>query len=150
MRQSTTMIRTMLILGSIIFFSTLGSSQFNIGAGLTYIERGNEIGLQAKAFYGWNDSWGAAATFDYILTDGTDFDINGDIHYRFNIGRDARIHPLAGLNLAKFNADSTLDIGINLGVFAAMPIQDRLKLYLEPKVIIGGQSSFAISMGVMI
>jgi len=86
----------------------------------------------------------------HLLFKGIDFDINGDVHYRFNIGRDARIHPLAGLNLAKFNGNSTLDIGINLGIFASMPIQDRLQLYLEPKVILGGQSSFAISVGVMI
>ena len=149
MRQSTTMIKTLLILGSLLFCS-LGYSQVNIGAGLTYLERGNEIGLQAKVLYSWNDNWGASAGFDYILTDGTNFDINGDVHYRIQIGRDARINPLAGLNLVKYNSNSPIDIGINLGVFAVMPIQDRLQLYLEPKVILGGQRSFVISVGVMI
>ncbi len=128
----------------------VGYSQFNFGAGLTYLERGSDIGIQGKTFLGLSEYWGAALGADFILTNDIVFDINADAHYRFNVGQQSRIHPFGGLNLAKFPESSEIDIGINFGVFASFPIQNRLQLYLEPKVIVGGLKTFVLSAGVML
>jgi len=141
------------ILLALIFIGSLaqmGSSQFDFGVGLTYLERGSDIGLQGKTFLGLSEFWGASVGADFILTQDIVFDINADAHYRINIGQESRIHPLAGLNLAKFPDNSEIDIGVNFGLFASFPIQNRLQLYLEPKVIVGGLKTFVISAGVML
>lgn len=135
---------------TLLTIATLSNAQINVGVGLTYIENNNQIGLQGKALLGLSDNWGISAGGDYILSKDIAFDINADAHYRFDIGQNGKIHPLAGLNFTKYPDNSDIDIGLNFGVFAAMPIQDRFKLYIEPKVIIGGLKSFVISAGVML
>ncbi len=128
----------------------LGISQFHIGGGLSYVERGNEVGLGAKATLGLAEFWGAALGTDLILTNGAKFSINADAHYRLRLGENTSINPLAGLNFTKFSDNSDLDIGINLGVFTMIPLQDRLNLYIEPKITVGTFNSFVLSAGIML
>ncbi len=130
-------------------FAFQAHSQFNIGAGMTYVERGNEVGIGAKAFLGLNQFWGASLGANWILTNDIKYDINADAHYRLNLG-EVRIHPLGGLNFSKLTDISGLDIGINLGVFSFIPLQERLNLYIEPKITLGNYNSFVLSAGVML
>jgi len=138
---------SLILIGSLL---QIGKSQFDVGLGLTYLEQGSDIGLQGKTFLGLSEFWGISAGADFILTKDIKFDINADAHYRFNIGQESRIHPFGGLNLVKFPNDTEIDIGINLGVFASFPIHNKLQLYIEPKVVLGGLNTFVLSAGVMI
>lgn len=140
-------ILVLFFIGSLV---QMGNSQFDFGVGLTYLERGNDIGLQGKTFLGLSEYWGASVGADLVLTKGIKFDINADAHYRINIGQQSRIHPFAGLNLAKYADIQEIDIGINLGAFASFPIHNNLLLYLEPKVVVGGLKTFVLSAGVML
>jgi hypothetical protein len=140
------------ILSFVICFFVMHSillAQFNIGAGLTYLERNNDVGLQAKAVLGLAEKWAVAAGGDLILTKGTKFDINTDVQYRITLGDFVRFNPLAGLNFTKRTDVSAIDIGINLGLFSFIPLQERLNLYIEPKLTVGSLNSFVLSAGVM-
>lgn len=134
----------------ILTISQLGFSQFNAGGGLTYVEKQNDVGIGAKAILGLAEFWGACLGADLFFTNGVKFDVNADAHYRLRIGENTAINPLLGLNFTKFSENSDLDIGINLGLFTLIPLQDRLNLYIEPKLTVGTFNSFVLSAGVML
>ena len=141
--------RSLMFLILLFFCVQMVCAQFNFGAGASYVGRGNEFALQAKAFTGLGEKWGAAVGFDYFLTNGLQFDINGDAHYRMTIGEDFRFNPFGGLNFSKRPTTSNVDIGINLGLFTFIPLEGPLNLYLEPKFTVSSLNSFVISTGVM-
>lgn len=142
------------IVTAIVFlfmFSGVSHAQFNIGAGVTYLTEGSEIGLQAKGIIGVQEKWRFSPAINYYLTKGSSFGFDADVHYElFTISDNVNIFPVGGINWTRYGEDLS-DIGINLGVFSDFTVKDgSLHFYIEPKLLfVGDASGFVISAGIL-
>lgn len=140
--------KLLLGLSFIVFFSLNAQSQFHFGAGAQLIFDGSVFGAQGKALYEINETYRGVGTFTWHLDDSIDWTIDLDAQYKLlEISDNFNISPLAGLAIINLPADT--DIGINLGAFFDFIVGDDKHVYVEPKFIISGSSSLAVSAGIM-
>ena len=138
-----------------IFFTFLiclsGSAlfgQFNFGAGAQVIFDGTTIGAQGKALYEWDNTWRIAGTFTLHLDSAIDWTTDLDAHYKLlQISDNFDLSPIGGLSVTSFGDDT--EIGINLGAFIDFVPKDSYHIYIEPKLNVGGLSSFVVSGGIL-
>ncbi len=141
----------------LLFFGliTTGFSQFSFGAGVQMIFDGSVLGIQGKALYDVNDSWAGAGTFTYHLEDFYNFSIDFDAHYKgLEISDNFNLAPMVGLSITSFDfgvilGGSHTDTGLNIGAFITFGAGDSIEIYLEPKFILGGAGSLAVSGGIL-
>lgn len=128
----------------------VGFSQFNLGAGGQLITDDTIFGIQGKALFEINDQFDAAGTFTFHLDDNADWTIDLDAHYTLlEISESFNIAPLAGLSITSEPGNTA--VGLNLGGFFDFIMGEKERhIYIEPKVILGGVSSFVISAGLML
>lgn len=127
----------------------MGFGQFNFGAGGHLIGDGTHFGVQGKALYAVNDNVDAAAAFTFHLGDTYEWTIDADAHYNLlEISDNIKIAPFAGLTYTNA-VDSK--IGLNLGGFIDFVAGEKERhIYIEPKVVVGGLSSFVLSAGLLL
>lgn len=131
-----------------LIISNFSFAQFKFGAGLGYLENGNQFSLQAKTAVGITNELMLGGSYNYYLSSANQYDVNVDAMWRIiDINRTVYIYPFGGLHFIKPN-NTRIDIGINLGLFSYFPITEKLELYIEPKYILGSARSFSLSAGV--
>lgn len=131
----------------ILFCICSSQAQFRFGAGASYITNDNTnfLGVQAKAYYGFNETWDISPTFTYWVGDGLDWSIDTDLHYRLlTIGESFDFNPFAGLTF--INAVDT-DLALNIGGSFKFTLESGSVIYVEPKFIIVDNDSFVVSAG---
>jgi len=129
-------------------FASEGISQFHYGAGAQLIFDSTIFGVQGKAFYEYDETWRGSGTFTLHLEDGINWTVDLDAHYLlFNIGDGFNFAPIAGISITNFDGAAGTDIGINLGAFFDLNFQER-HVYIEPKLVLEGVKSVAVSAGV--
>lgn len=144
------------ILLTFVLVGTINAQSFRFGAGAQLIFDGSIFGVQGKAIYDVNDSFDAAATFTVHLKEFVDWSFDVDAHYKLlELGEDIGFKPFAGLSITRVSIDfagisqSDTDIGLNLGAFFDLLKTGNIQLYVEPKIIIGGAQSIAVSGGIL-
>lgn len=145
---------------SFLFLSSFSYSQISLGVGLNYISNGSVIGLGGKALYEHDQNFGGQLAIHYIFAEGVDFIVDLDFHYDgLQWGsKNLRVTPFVGLNQSggvtvRSNGQtvaggSSSSSRFNIGVNGKVPIGDDLRLYIEPKFILGRASAFSLSSGV--
>lgn len=142
-------------LGFFLFALSFNSdAQIRVGGGLVFnAETAPDLGLNFRAEVGIGDAIVIAPNFTYYFkTFGiTVTEINGDVHYPFDITESVTVYPLGGLNVSSIGDTK---IGINLGGGAQFGISDNLRVFAELKyialiefyspVVIGGGVLFEI------
>lgn len=128
-------------------FASEGISQFHFGAGAQLIFDSTIFGVQGKAFYEHDETWRGSGTFTLHLENGINWTIDLDAHYLLlDIGDGFNLAPLAGISITDFDLSGT-DIGINIGAFIDLSFENR-HVYIEPKIVLSGVESLAVSAGV--
>ena len=84
----------------------------------------------------------------FIWDDFVNWGVDIDVHRNdlLVIGRTFSISPITGLNILRTDADTP--VGLNLGLFTDFPIKNNVRVYVEPKYIIGNANGLVISAGV--
>lgn len=135
------------------------SAQLKFGAGLNLDLDDGFIGLTAKGHATINEEYAGQASFSYFFEKNSVkvWTIDLDVHYSgFNIGdlEGFRLTPFGGLNvfhtsvnIGGFGGGNT-ELGINLGLNATFPINERLDLFIEPKIVISGIDGIGLAAGV--
>jgi len=137
--------RLLLVFTLVLSFSTLGSSQFTIGGGASYVFPGSDFGFQTKALLGLSEEIDLSPSVGIFLGEGTPFVVDVDVHYALlEIGDDFRFMPFAGLNY--INTSGNSDLGLNIGGSLRMDINENT-LYLEPKLTLLTYAGMALSAG---
>lgn len=150
--------RILTLVVCVFALSYSASSQVKFGPQATLFFDGTVFGVGAKAHKAFSDDIEGQASFTYFLESGTFWAIDVDVLYNgFDIGdvESFKITPFAGLNYFNSPGITILgvsaggsSVGLNLGVSAKKAISDGLELFIEPKIILGGGSTFALSGGV--
>lgn len=139
----------LLILAVVMSSSVIGFGQFHFGAGGQLISNGTIFGVQGKTLYQINETFDASGTFTYHLGSSLDWTIDLDAHYTIlEISDSFHISPLAGLSIT-----SAVDnkVGLNVGgIIDFIAGEKEKRVYIEPKVILGGVSSFVLSGGILL
>ena len=95
-----------------------------------------------------SEDWRIAGAFSYYFDSAYDYGIDLDVQYELlTISDDFNIFPLAGLNFSNFEIGS--NIALNLGIFSDFPVTDRLRVYIEPKIIVDNNSTFVAAAGIL-
>ena len=124
-----------------------GGGGFTFGAGASYItsDNSNYLGVQAKAYYGVNESWDLSPAFTYWIGDGPNWSIDVDAHYKLlTIGDGFDFNPFGGLTF--LNGGST-ELALNIGGSFKFALDSGSVIYIEPKFIIVDIDSFVVSAG---
>ena len=132
---------------SFLFITLSSQAQFTFGAGASYITSSNTdfIGVQAKAYYGVNETWDVSPAFTYWVGDGLDWSIDADLHYKLlTIGESFDFNPFGGLTF--LNGGST-ELALNIGGSFKFALDSGSVIYVEPKFIIIDNDSFVVSAG---
>jgi len=135
-----------------IGLSVITSAQFKFGGGVQFFD--GEFGLQAKANNAFTEDFTGQGTFSYYFVSGATFwGIDADVHYfGFDLGdlESFALAPFAGLNILTASAGgfSNTNLNLNIGINGTLPLDSGLEVYIEPKIVIGNGSGFAISGGV--
>jgi len=139
----------------VVGFAFSINAQFKVGAGVSLLE--GDFGVQAKAHNTFSEAIAGQASFSYYFpgTGVTFWSLDADVHYTgFNIGdvEGFRIAPFAGLNYGNVSVDGVggdNDLGINLGVNGTLPLDGGLEVFIEPKIVLGGNiNGFGLAAGV--
>jgi len=134
------------ILSILAVMTTVGYSQFTVGAGAAYVFPGSSFGFQSKSLIGINEDFDISPSAGILLEDGTPFVIDVDLHYKLlEVSDDFRIMPFAGLNYV--NSEGS-DLGINLGVSFRIDVNENT-LYIEPKFTIISYGGMALAAGML-
>ena len=140
--------------------ASTGLAQFKPGAqAALWTGNGGQFGIGAKGHYQINEDFAGQGSFTYYFeSDITIWTLDLDVHYSgFDIGdvESFRLTPFAGLNFYNVSADTGLGFSVsgsstnlNLGINGTMPLGDSLEFFVEPKIVIGGGSAFAVAAGV--
>ncbi len=134
-----------------------------LGAGLSYGEKFEELGLQLGGYYILNENMRVGGDFTYWFIDSptgfsnTYFELNGNFHYLFYNENDISLYGIGslGLHYASWEwtflgdtvSDSDTEIGLGLGAGAEYNL-GAVKLYAEPRLFLTGFDQFCISIGV--
>ncbi|MCB9081659.1 MAG: outer membrane beta-barrel protein [Lewinellaceae bacterium] len=140
--------------------ATTSFAQLSVGAGLAYGTGVEELGIQVRGIYGFNDTWRGGADFIYYL-DGAEgvsfweFNVNG--HYIFADSGQLKTYAFAGLNfthvtvdLGQFGSAGNTDTGVNLGAGAQLKLSDKISGLGEVKYVLGGGDQLVLSAGVLV
>jgi len=144
----------LLVVSVFVFFSAVdGFSQFKLGAGANIVFDGGVLGLGGRAMYDIDDQFAVQGQFNFALDNFVDFFIEGDLFYKgLELGDLEGFHltPFAGINFFRGSIGSQgfTDTGLTIGLQGVTPLDGGLELYVEPKIYLGGGSSFAIAGGV--
>jgi hypothetical protein len=150
-------LKTILLMLS--FACAIGSAnaQLSFAAGLSYgTEEIAELGLHARASYGFTEQWHGAAKLNYFFSDDPFnwFDINLDAHWMILQTGNLNVYPLAGLNIAIISCDncglvddSNTEVGLNLGGGIVLPITEKLKGIGEFKFVLGDADQVVFTVG---
>ena len=146
--------RIIVIAALVMAFGVTGMAQFKFGAGIALLE--GEIGVQAKAKNYFADAIAGQASFSYYFPGSgvTFWSLDADVHYTgFDIGdvEGFQIAPFGGLNIGNVSVAGfgSTEIGINLGVNGTLPLDSGLEIFIEPKLVLGGNlNGFGLAAGV--
>jgi len=126
--------------------ATIGYSQFHYGAGAQLIFDNTILGAQGKLFYEHDETYRGVGAFTLHFSEGINWTIDLDAQYLLlDIGENFNLAPLAGLSITSYPSGS--DIGINLGAFIDLNFQGK-HVYIEPKFVLSGVESIAVSGGI--
>jgi outer membrane protein X len=116
-----------------------------IGVSVGYGSEIESIAIGAKFNYGITDQIRLSPSFNYFLgKDGlSEWEINADVHYLFNIAPKVAIYPLAGLTFVGWRFDwggmfegassTTTRFGANVGAGIGTQLTDNIGIGLEVK-----------------
>jgi len=133
----------------VVSFTTIGMSQFHFGAGAQIIFDGTVFGVQGKALYEVDETWRGVGTFTLHLDDFANWTVDLDAQYKLlEISENFNFAPVGGISITDFDIIGS-EIGINLGAFFDFVPDDSYRIYVEPKINIGGYESFTLSGGIL-
>ena len=144
------MLRLLAVLCFTLFCTIEGFSQFKVGAGANFIFDESFFGVGGRAMYDIDEDFAVQGQFTLLLDDFADYIIELDVFYQgLDLGdvEGFQLTPFAGLNIFRAGIGGS-DTGLTIGIQGLTPITDGLDLYIEPKLYLGGASSFAIAGGV--
>lgn len=143
-----------------------------IGMNLSYGSEIENLGIGVKGQYYLTDNWRGEVSFDYFLKKNnlTMWDINANVHYLFDVAKNIKVYPLAGLTYTNWKSNG-IDInykidgigsmevkspsvsagkfGINLGGGIQYDLSSNLKLSAELKYqIIDSYNQLVVGIGV--
>ena len=119
----------------LIALSFNANAQIDVGGGLSiFSDNVTNLALQGRAQFGITESIRVAPSFNFIFGDFSGTEINGDLHYLFNVTESVTVYPLAGLGLTSGGGRSNL--GLNLGGGANFGITETLKIFAELKTVL--------------
>ncbi len=145
------------------FFFVLSSqcfSQIELGVGGNYISENALVGVGGKALYTFTEKIAGQLAVHYVPKDEADFVVDLDVHYdAFSLSKKTfSLTPFIGINFfggVTVTSDNRTVAGqrsstknMNIGLNGIVKISDALKIYFQPKLILGKTNSFAISSGV--
>ncbi len=139
--------KTTLILLSFFFLSSYTvKGQLHYGAGGQFNLNEAAVGIQGKLFYEIDETYRASGTFTLHFDNLLNWTIDIDGHYKvLELFDDFNFAPIAGL--AVTDTDAGNRIGLNLGAFMDLEINDRF-FYLEPKFTFRNGTALIFSGGV--
>lgn len=156
--KNTEMKRILIIAICLMALTFTSQAQVKFGPMATLFFNGTSFGIGAKAHTEFSDDIDGQASFTYFLESGTFWSLDADVLYKgLDIGdvEDFSIVPFGGLNIFQSPSFTFQNIrtggttiGLNLGVSAKKSISDNMLLFIEPKVILGGAGTFAVTGGV--
>ncbi|MBR5101562.1 MAG: porin family protein [Muribaculaceae bacterium] len=136
--------RKLLLVAAVMLCASAAFAQQGVkgvGVNLLYGTEIERVGVGAKFQYGITDPIRAEASMNYFFENDDhykawEFNLNG--HYLFDVMRDVKVYPLAGVVLANWKqdvpgADATTKLGINLGGGAELKVADSFSLNFECK-----------------
>lgn len=140
-------------------FGTTASAQLLVGGGVGYSLEAEEIGINVRGVYGFNDAWRGQAGFTYYLVGEalnlSELNLNANYVFSGEPGG-TLFYGLAGLNFFRAAIDlgslgkaSSTETGLNLGGGANFAISDRTAIYGEVKYIIGDADGLVLKAGVL-
>ena len=139
--------KTLIIL-AILFSAQFSYSQFSFGAGLTY-DFLDDLGIKVLASADVTDEWRGQVSYSYFFSDwALDLDaqyklVQFDMDYE-----EGYILPFVGLNIDHDDRINDTDLGINLGLHLNAGFEN-FRIFLEPKLTLGGTGGFILSIGTM-
>lgn len=140
-------------------FSSTAAAQLSLGGGVAYGFEAEEIGLNVRGVYAFNETIAAQAGFIYYLVeDGLTLnEINLNGNYVFvDTGTGTKVYALAGLNfttvgidLGQFGSASSTETGINAGAGAKFGLGGAASIFAEAKYVIGDFDGLVATVGVL-
>lgn len=138
-------------------FSTDVKAQLSLGGGIAYGLDIEEIGIQVKGIYAFDDTWRANADFIFYLDgieDASVWELNLNGNYVFSSTDDFLVYALAGLNIAGLSVTflgetvSATETGLNIGAGGQLFVSDNVSILGELKYAIGNADQLVIAAGV--
>lgn len=147
------MLRLLTVSIFVLFCTLEGYSQVKFGAGANFTFDGSFFGVGGRAMYDIDEDFAAQGQFTFFLDEFADYAIELDLFYKgLELGEveGFQLTPFAGLNIFRGSllGVGATDTGLTLGIQGLSPITESLDLYVEPKIYLGGGSSFALAAGV--
>ncbi|MEM6878935.1 MAG: hypothetical protein AAF544_10275 [Bacteroidota bacterium] len=153
-------LRYAFILLCLSFMANTASAQLMLGGGVAYGTDVEEIAIQVRGVYSFNETWRGQADVTYYL-DGVEdvsfYEINLNGNYVFSDTGTALFYALAGLSIGVANVDlgpfgsaSGSDTGINLGAGGNFALGGGgTMLFGEAKYTLGGFEQLVLAAGVL-
>lgn len=147
----------------LLAFGVVNAQGLKAGAGISYGNEINNIGLRVDGVYSINKDFsiGATATY-YLKKDNLSwFVVDANAQYNFVKQEDLTVYGLAGLNMTFWSWDfpendygidlggSGTDTGINIGTGVRKKIGNKLELFGEAKYVLSGAGFFSLGAGVL-
>ncbi|MTB53102.1 outer membrane beta-barrel protein [Lewinella sp. W8] len=140
-------------------FSSTAAAQLSVGGGIAYGFEAEEIGINVRGVYAFNETIAAQAGFIYYLVeDGLTLnEINLNGNYVFvDSGAGTKVYALAGLNfttvgvdLGQFGSASTTETGLNVGAGAKFGLGGSASLFGEVRYVISDFDGLVAGVGVL-
>jgi len=155
------------LMATLIFISTDGKAQIQLGGGLTYGTGISKLGINFRGTYEIDEKFVAAPGVNFFFKDKalsdvsvSYFSVDLDAQYRLiSIGDDVQVYPVGGLNIFSVNVNGPtsgiriredgLKVGLNLGLGAQVATLSNWNYFGEFKVTVGGIDQSTITAGVL-
>ncbi|MEM6396686.1 MAG: hypothetical protein AAF741_10090 [Bacteroidota bacterium] len=153
-------LRYAFILLGLTFMANTANAQLMLGGGVAYGIDIEELALQVRGVYSFNETWRGQADFTYYLDGIEDIsfsEINLNGNYIFSDNGTTLFYALAGLNFGIVsgedifgNSRSNTDTGLNIGAGGNFAIGDGgTMLFGEAKFSLGGTEQLLLAAGVL-
>lgn len=153
------MIKNILIACAFICtLSSTASAQFSAGLGLFYGFDIEEIGIQARGIYAFDETWRGAVDLVFYL-DGEDdvsfWETNFNAHYIYFTNEKVIVYAIGGINVFTFNIDiagedfNDSEFGLNLGTGGQISISEVIDIIGELKFTISDADQLSFGVGAL-
>ncbi|PHI19123.1 hypothetical protein CEQ90_14520 [Lewinellaceae bacterium SD302] len=145
-------------------FGLTASAQLSLGGGLGYNLEAEELGINVRGVYGFNETWRGQAGFTYYLAgEGINFsEFNLNANYVFSDNGDGTlIYALAGINFFRVGFDdinvggividgaSSTETGLNIGAGINLGLSDNISVFGEAKYVISDFDGLGLFAGIL-